>query len=326
MKANEYLKAIRLNGVFSNPLHWNTQLPSTADLFRWKFGGSDNSNVPSDLELDKTLPVMSPDFSPPPSGKCKLTWLGHASVLLQVNSLNILTDPIFSERASPLSFAGPKRFRRCPISNVDSLPDINAILISHNHYDHFDIATITQLADKFPNALWYMPSENASYLPENVNRSKVFELNWWDEMDLGTEMKITCVPSQHWSKRGLFDTNFALWGGFVVSEKGRGSFFFAGDTGYSPVFKAIGERFKGFSISAIPIGAYEPEWFMKGQHVNRKEAVQIHDDVKSEFSVGIHWGTFVLTDEPYLEPKILEKRDKPFETLDHGASIVVPWI
>lgn len=191
--------------------------------------------------------------------------------------------------------------------------------------------TIKRLADAFPEAHWYIPLENSQYLPSNVDRQKIHQLNWWESKEdsnrVGTEdgFKFTCVPSQHWSKRGAFDTNKALWGGWIVEGKG-GRFYFTGDTGYCPVFKAIGHRFKDISVSAIPVGAYEPRFFMKAQHVNREEAVMIHQEVKSRNSLGIHWGTWKLTDEFYLEPKELPSSAKNFFTLDHGSSKLVPWI
>ncbi|KAI8901878.1 beta-lactamase superfamily domain-containing protein [Globomyces pollinis-pini] len=316
----EYNKAPRLpNGRFQCPEHWGFALPS-------KCPGT-LPKIPPDDILNLHLPVIKPDFTPPTEDKCKLTWLGHASVLLQVNGFNVLTDPVYSERVSPVSFAGPKRYRPPPCS-VEDLPPLSAVLISHNHYDHLDMATISQISKKYPEVKWFTPLENAKFLQSaDVDIKQIVELDWWQSQDIsfeGSRFKVTCVPAQHWSKRTLFDTNKSLWGGFIVSGL-EGSFYFAGDTGYSPVFHAIGNRFGKQSISAIPIGAYQPRSVMSPQHIDPIEAIKIHKEVFSCHSVGIHWGTFVLTDEDYLEPREMLENEDSFSAVNPGESCVVPW-
>lgn len=327
IKSREFAEATKLaNGTFQNHLHWNYSQTKFRDILKWQWNRSQTmkTNLPkSKSELEKALPVVKPNFQSVDLPSAKVTWLGHASVLLQVEKFAVLTDPVFSDRAGPFGLVGPKRFRPCPIT-VDSLPTISAIVISHNHYDHLDQSTISKLASKFPMAKWYVPMGN-SHLLSNVDPLNIIELNWWQKAPL-QEFEMICVPAMHWSKRGLFDTNKGLWAGWIVKGRG-GSFYFAGDTGYCSVFEAIGERFGPLSISAIPIGAYEPRIIMKNQHVNRQDAIQIHKDTKSNHSLGIHWGTFVLTDEFYLEPKDLDTNElkAPFETVNHGESLVIKW-
>lgn len=236
----------------------------------------------------------------------QVIWLGHSCFLIQVNGLNILTDPVFSDRASPVSFAGPKRYTQPPIS-IAKLPEIHAVVISHNHYDHLDQESIELIEDQF-DPHWYVPLKNGELLTEvNVPSSRVIELDWWDssKATLGpkqTPITFTATPAQHWSARGLFDRNEMLWSSWVFAV-GEHKVFFGGDTGYhSELFKDIGKRLGPFSLGVIPIGAYAPREFMHYAHVKPKEAVSIHVDVKSSRSLGAHWGTFPLTAEPVMDP------------------------
>jgi N-acyl-phosphatidylethanolamine-hydrolysing phospholipase D len=234
-----------------------------------------------------------------------VTWVGHATLLVQMAGLNILTDPHFSERASPVSFAGPKRKVPVPVQ-LSELPRIDLVLISHNHYDHLDIQSIEQLR-KQPGGepLFVVPLGIDRWLSgQGVKNIKVFD--WWDSQQL-LGVQVDFVPAQHWSSRSPFDRNASLWGGWVVQSFNTGKpfkMYFAGDTGYSKDFVDIGAKFGGFDLSLLPVGAYEPRWFMKDQHVNPDEAVQVHRDVQSKVSVGIHWGTFELTDESLDQPII----------------------
>ncbi len=231
------------------------------------------------------------------------TWIGHATVLLQVGGLNILTDPIFSERASPVSWAGPKR-KTPPAMQVHELPRIDAVIISHNHYDHLDLPSLQALARQAGGPpLLLVPLGVGDWLREQ-GLANVQQLDWWQSHELnGT--RLHCVPVQHWSARGLFDRFHTLWGGWVIESPTDGKTFrsfFTGDTGYSKDFADIHRRFGDFDFAMIPVGAYEPRWFMKNQHVNPEEAVQIHRDLRSRQSLGIHWGAFELTDEALDEP------------------------
>ncbi len=228
-----------------------------------------------------------------------VTWISHATALWQVGGLNILTDPHFGDRSSPFSFAGPKRVTKLPVTLAE-LPRIDMVVISHNHYDHLDLGTIKALNDQAGGPpLFVVPLGIERWMEEQgVTNAKA--LDWWDS-NLFRDAKVTLVPVQHWSARTPFDRHETLWGGYVVEAAGF-SMFFTGDTGYSDDFKEIGRRFGGFDFAQIAVGCYEPRWFMKNQHVNEDEAVQIHLDVKSKFSLGVHWGTFRLCDDPVEQP------------------------
>jgi len=235
-----------------------------------------------------------------------VTWIGHASTLVQAGGVSILTDPIFSERASPLSFLGPKR-HVAPGLAVAALPHIDAVLISHNHYDHLDEASVRALAAQAGGPpLFIVPLGIKRWLAD-IGISHAVELDWWQSARVGA-VEVVFTPAQHWSGRSVTDRMETLWGGYAVFAPGF-QWFFAGDTAYSKDFADIHQRFAarhgaglGFDLVLLPIGAYEPRWFMKAQHVDPEEAVRIHRDLGAEHSIGIHWGTFELTDESLDEP------------------------
>ena len=225
-------------------------------------------------------------------------WIGHATYLINNGEINILTDPIFSKRASPIGFAGPKRMIP-PAMTLNDLPKIDAVVVSHNHYDHLDIWSLKKLFKLNSETIFLVPTGDKKRLVKAGIRN-VVEMNWWDIFRVSnTEFHFT--PVQHWSKRGLFDRNKSLWGGWFIKSNDL-SLYHAGDTGYSSDFKTTYERLGAPDYSFIPIGAYDPRWFMKDSHVNPEEAVQIALDLKTPHSFGMHWGTFTLTDEPVLEP------------------------
>jgi N-acyl-phosphatidylethanolamine-hydrolysing phospholipase D len=230
--------------------------------------------------------------------RTSLTWIGHASFLLQLGGLNVLTDPHLTARASPLGFAGPKRCNP-PGLDFHELPPIDQVLISHNHYDHLDEGTVRRLAREHRHARFFVPLGVADWFRRR-GIAAVTELDWWQSAESGAA-RITAVPVQHFSGRGLHDHNATLWCGMVLEIAGV-RVFFAGDSGYSRDFADIGERFGSFDLALIPIGAYEPRDFMAPVHVNPKEAVRIHQDIGSQLSVAMHWGTFRLTTEPMDEP------------------------
>ena len=228
------------------------------------------------------------------------TWLGHASMLWQIGGKNILVDPIFSERASPVSFAGPARLTPSPL-RLEDLPHIDVVLVSHNHYDHLDRPTVLALSKQAGGApLFIVPLGISDWL-QREGITTVKGLDWWQQHSLGAAasdaVKVSLVPAQHWSSRTLLDRHESLWGGFVVQHQSY-SMYYSGDTGYSRDFADIAARFGKFDFAQIPVGCYEPRWFMGNQHVNEPEAIQIHRDVGSRFSVGVHWGTFRLCDDP----------------------------
>ena len=231
-------------------------------------------------------------------------WVGHATYLINNGDINILTDPIFSKRASPIGFAGPKRMIP-PAMQLNDLPKIDAVVVSHNHYDHFDIWSLKKLYKLNPETIFMIPVGDKKKLIK-AGIKNVVEMNWWESLKV-SNTTFHFTPVQHWSKRGLFDRNKSLWGGWFMQTDAL-ALYHAGDTGYSNDFKTTYERLGAPDYSFIPIGAYDPRWFMKDSHVNPEEAVQIALDLKTSHSFGMHWGTFILTDEPVLEPPVRLER------------------
>ena len=273
-------------------------LPNLGDMVKWrwqarKLSASRHTNYqPTTVKPD--LDLLNEHPSNP-----SITWLGHATFLLQMGGLNILTDPHLTERASPLSWMGPARYVP-PAISLAELPHIDLVVISHNHYDHLDRATVVHLnAQAGGPPRFFVPLALAAWFNAQ-GISEVIELDWWESRQ-SHGIGVHFVPAQHWSTRTRLDRNKTLWGGWIL-EVDEFRFYFAGDTGYSQDFADIGARFAPIDLAAIPIGAYEPRWFMNTQHVNPIEAVRIHRDVGARYSVGMHWGTFVLTDEPLDEP------------------------
>ena len=226
-------------------------------------------------------------------------WVGHSTFLIKKNGITILTDPVFSDRASPFKNIGPKRLIP-PAIPLKKLPEIDFITISHNHYDHLDIRSLKDLYLLNSNTIFLVPAGDKKLL-ERQKIENVYEYEWWEGY-LSDELKITFTPVQHWSKRGLFDRNKSLWGGWYF-EFNDFSIFHAGDTGYSEDFKSTRMKLGSPKYAFIPIGAYDPEWFMAESHVNPEDAVQIMLDLGAESSFGMHWATFKLTDEDTLEPR-----------------------
>jgi N-acyl-phosphatidylethanolamine-hydrolysing phospholipase D len=260
------------------------------------------------------VPIQDVDLNKlkQPGEGFQITWLGHATFLLQYKGLSILTDPIFTDRASPIPFAGPKRYVRHAMDYAD-LPEIDIVIISHNHYDHLDTETLEILADKSSRQTspmrFYIPLGLVPLLSDSgVLEQNIHEMDWWDTSE-NPRYKIHALPSQHWSARSTSDRRETLWASWGI-EINQHTIWFAGDTGYNDVqFKQIGEYLGKVDVAFIPIGAYEPRWFMQQYHVNPREAIQIHEDVNSEFSLGMHWGTFPITAEMPLAP-VIELREQ----------------
>jgi L-ascorbate metabolism protein UlaG (beta-lactamase superfamily) len=274
-----------------------------SELLRWTYERTRDGlpRPPSEHINGYQFPQERPELEWLASNRSEpsVTWIGHATLLVQVGGLNILTDPHFSERAFAVQWMGPRR--RVPLNvRLDELPRIDLVLISHSHYDHLDEQTVKALAaQRGGSPKFLVPLGIERWLErEGIAGAQAFD--WWDHTRLGS-VEVHFVPAQHWSARSPFDRNRTLWGGWVLRGPGF-SFYFAGDTGYSRDFADIGERFGGFDVAAIPVGAYAPRWFMKDQHVDPEEAVRIHLDVRSRLSIGIHWGSFELTDEPLDAP------------------------
>jgi N-acyl-phosphatidylethanolamine-hydrolysing phospholipase D len=287
-----------------------------ASFFKWRWERLTQNTLakPPAGGWASVLPSVKPDITFLQKNRTErtLTWLGHSTMLLQTNGLNIITDPVFSSRTSPVTFAGPKRLAPLMMS-VEDLPDIDIVLVSHNHYDHLDHGTIKAFAKRFPQAHYLVPLGLKPWFAD-LGITQVRELDWWDQERRGAAT-FTFVPTQHWSTRAFTPKDSSLWGGFVLEVPRTPSpstpphlgdiwrFIYTGDTGYSQDFKDIGAKFpSGFDWAAIPIGAYEPRWFMKAQHCNPEEAVQIMLDLGAKRALGVHWGTWQLSDEALDQP------------------------
>lgn len=237
--------------------------------------------------------IDDPKFPPPPAqvGPCALrvTYINHATMLIQLDGVNILTDPVWSERASPLSWLGPKRVRAAGIA-LERLPRIDVVLVSHDHYDHLDLRTLQQLAQRHRPAI--LVGVGMGRLLAEHDIGSVTEMDWWQERDgLPNGLKVTFVPARHGSGRGVFDRNTTLWGGFVVTAS-AGRVYFAGDTGYGESLEEISRRFAPFRLAILPVGHYEPRWMMQPVHLSPDDAVRVHRLMKANRSVGMHFGTF----------------------------------
>ncbi len=255
-----------------------------------------------------------------------VTFIGHSTFLIQTSHGNILTDPIYSDRAGPLNMIGPKRVRQ-PAIPFDELPPISVVLLSHNHYDHCDRRTLRRLAQRF-QPIVVTPLGNGR-LVRSTGIRRVEELDWWQETDVAA-VSVAITPARHFSARGLLDRNRALWGGFVLTV-GTKRIFFAGDTAYGDFFRDLRNRLGPVDLALLPIGAYEPRWFMQSVHMNPAEAVQAHLDLAASESIGMHFGTFQMTTEGIDEPEraldeACRSRGIPasrFRTLGFGESVRV---
>ncbi len=290
---------------------------SFGEIIKWSFNKKNPS--PEYLEIKQLKDPILLERNKPYA-----IWIGHASFLVFNGDITVLFDPIFSERASPLKFAGPKRLIK-PALKISELPKVDIIAISHNHYDHFDISSLKKVQKRFPNVRILIPKGDKRLL-KKYNLKNGEEFIWWQETKISNST-LTFTPTQHWSARGINDRNKSLWGSWFLNY-GTKNIFHAGDTGYSKDFKKIRKRLGAVDFAMIPIGAYAPKWFMGYSHVNPEEALNIAIDLEAEESVGMHWGTFILTDEPVLEPrarlnKIAKEKDINFYTVLPGTFIEI---
>lgn len=248
--------------------------------------------------------------------------INHSTVLIQAGGFNILTDPIYSKRCSPVTFAGPQRVRN-PGITFEDLPKIDVIIISHNHYDHLDLPTINKIVSRDNPKLFMGLGVSKSM----ASKKKVFEMDWWQRIEVANNFTLTFVPVQHFSGRGLFDRNKTLWGGYVLEIAGN-KIYFGGDSGYADHYKQTYEKFGAMDLSFLPIGAYAPRDFMAYAHMDPKQSVQAHRDLRSKKSIGMHYGTFQLTAEAIDEPaELLRKEAKiaglspeEFTTIEFGKA------
>lgn len=282
------------------------------DVVRWKLG------------LGPTPRRSTPDRAPVPfvendglalrgALRPSLTWVGHATYLLQLGGLSILTDPVLSERVVVVKRNVP------PGLTYQTLPKIDVVTVSHNHMDHLDAPTLRKLGA----AVKYVVPRGLGAWFASEGLPDVVELDWWQQCSVGT-VTITLVPAQHWSRRGLTDTDETLWGGFVYEGEGK-RVYHSGDTAYFSGFKLIGDKCGTIDAAMLPIGAYDPRWFMKPQHMNPDDAVQAFEDLGARRFFAMHWGTFKLTDEPLDEPPVLTRERWRQRGLD-PARLVIPAV
>jgi len=273
--------------------------PATTDkgvrqILRWR-RTSEPTQWPESVPVRAAVPV-------PRSEATRVTIVGHATALIQTRGLNLVTDPVWSDRASPFTFAGPKRVC-APGVAFDDLPPIDAVLLSHNHYDHLDLATLRRLVAR-DKPLIVTPLGNDAIVARSIPNARFALADWWDSHELADGVTVTLVPAQHWSARGLRDRRMALWGGFAV-RAGEELTYFAGDTGYGDgsLFPLIRERVGEPDVALLPIGAYAPRWFMGDQHTDPAQAVMIAQALGARDMIGIHWGVFPLSDEGRDDPR-----------------------
>jgi L-ascorbate metabolism protein UlaG (beta-lactamase superfamily) len=277
---------------FLNPYHTNTDR-TLFQLLRWRFGGK-RAIWPATIPGRQVAPERRVDG-------LRITMIGHATVLIQAAGRNLLVDPMWSERASPFDFVGPKR-ANAPGVAFEQLPPIDVVLLTHNHYDHLDMATMQRLwARDQPRII--APLGNDAVVARSRPEIVVESRDWRETVEIGGGVTVWLHPAHHWSARGIADRRMALWCGYVI-ETPVGVIYIAGDTGYGDgrIFLEVGHRFPVVDVAVLPIGAYAPRWFMKDQRVNPAEAVRIMENCGARQALGVHWGTFPLTDEERSDP------------------------
>ena len=355
LSKHPYPKCQLVKGRYLSP--WSQQTEKSASaVLTWLATRQQNKlTFPSSLKVSRDpVALLAPKrqvdrVKMADKSKAHVTWIGHATVHAQIGGLNFLTDPMFSDYAAPVQIMGPRRFVR-PAVQIEDL-DIDVVLLSHTHYDHLDYNSAMRIANKPKPPLWLVPLGVKAILEGwGIEAERVVEMDWWESRRLGQlglvgagagagagqgaeDVEVHFVPAKHWTARTPFDRNTCLWGGFAVLSP-RCRFYFSGDTAYEEtVFKQIGAKLGPFDLSALPIGAYKPRYFMRDHHCDPAEALDIHADVRSRQSVAIHWGTFPLADEDVAEPALelaRAREAKPdklrggrFFTLAHGATHVV---
>ena len=286
------------------------------DALRWKLASHPE---PSPSFIEDVMPSVPPRRLD--ASQIRVTMVNHSTVLVQRSGFNLLTDPIWSERASPLPWIGPKRRRR-PGVRMEDLPPIDAVLISHNHFDHLDLPTLRQLATR--GCSTFVVAARCARLLRSQGIESVHELDWGESLTI-SGVTIHCVPALHFSARGIFDRNKTLWCGYLI-EYPASLVYFAGDTSFGSHFAQIREKFGSPQLALLPIGAYEPRWFMSSVHMGPEEAVQAHEILGAKTSIAIHHGTFQLADDGIDTPQrqlMACKRDDLFLILANGQSVEI---
>lgn len=309
---------------FFNP--WNPKVPKHSQFMRWKL-----------LSRARPWPkrTKKAETDVPPShvrgNRLRCSFVGHSTVLIQTQGINILTDPIWSRRASPFNWFGPKRYQ-APGIQFDHLPKIDLILISHNHYDHLDLRTISRIWSR-DRCRIIAPLGNDAIIHFKNKNIDVMTLDWYEFIEFNKNVNIHLEPTQHWSARGVWDKNKALWGAFVIETSG-GNIYFSGDTGYGDghIFKEARKHFGEFRFAMLPIGAYEPQWFMSYAHMGPEEAVKAYKNLGQPYTAAIHFQTFRLGDEGKEDPKTFLSAtlrkfhldENKFRALEVGEAWVIP--
>lgn len=275
-------------------------------FFKWRFQRQ-TPPWPKWVDLPPYAPLLPRVFD----RQFSVSFINHATVLIQVAGLNILTDPIWSERCSPIKWLGPKRVH-APGIPFSELPPIDMVLVSHDHYDHLDLPTLAILQQEYqPN--FFSGLAISSIIYKKMKSADTVDLQWWETIKIDANLSLTFVPAQHWSRRGIFHPNRTLWGGFILTTADH-TIYFSGDTGFGPHVYEIAKKFPQITLAILPIGAYEPRWFMQHAHINPEEAVLIHKILNARFSLGVHFNTFSLGDESYNQPLV----DLNQSLLKHG--------
>ena len=289
------------DGLFRNP----EGSPERDSNFKWSFRIFNKEkkkldmSIPDDHVIEKTKVLSDLESF---KGDDFIVWIGHATFLIKLGNTTIITDPVFSKNAGPLFF-GPKRYIE-PALTLNEIPKTDLFLLTHNHYDHQDMRTIKRFPFKESKVL--LPLKLGKYFTRNGYKD-VNELDWYDEIKINSELKVTFLPAVHWSKRSLTDTNKTLWGNFLIEYKNK-KILFSCDTGVGNIYKELGEKFGPIDLTLINIGAYNfypmmPYKDKSAYHTNPEEALSIAKDLKSKKAIGMHWGTFVLSLEPIMEPR-----------------------
>jgi L-ascorbate metabolism protein UlaG (beta-lactamase superfamily) len=293
----EYFESPRANGHYRNP--WgHPALPTGRDVLRWKTSPNDQ-RVKGYRARSLSVPSTGlADFEALVGYPTRLFWIGHASFLCELDGTRFVIDPIFGRAGGVVKRVTP------PAAMPDQLTDISAVLVTHGHHDHLDPASLQKLAQaQKGRAVFVVPRGLASVLPREC--TPAIELDWWQFVQIGA-VRVHLVPAQHWHRRGAFDTNKSLWGGYVL--EGTHRVYHTGDTGYFGGFEAIGRVFDGIDVACLPLGAYEPRWFMSAQHMSPEQSLQAQVDLNATHFVGMHWGTYDLSNEPIEAGPVLVQR------------------
>jgi L-ascorbate metabolism protein UlaG (beta-lactamase superfamily) len=291
------------------------QVRGFLDALRWKLTSRPEPSPRFVADVEQTKPPAGVD-----GGELRITLINHATVLIQQSGSNILTDPVWSKRASPLTWIGPRR-RRMPGVRFEDLPRIDTVLLSHNHYDHLDLAALRLLAERGRSQ--FIVPVGVGRLLRSQSIGPVSELDWGESVSLG-DTTIHSVPALHFSARAILDRNRTLWCGYMIEAAGR-MVYFAGDTAFGDHFALIRERFGAPRVALLPIGAYEPRWFMSPVHMAPDDAARAHHILGAQTSIAIHHGTFQLTDESLDTPRRVLRESAPdsFLVVDNGQSVTL---